>query len=114
MIGAREKNVSQKNNQEYQQKRGYQCCQIGKVEAIYHLNFRVYHFRQNSNGYIALDKQNSNRVVDIRYSLLPQEIQPLWGIELSPTAKPDDYVKFYNERGDSGSATKRLWGMLWE
>ena len=71
-------------------------------------------FRWFSNGYIALDKQNSNRVVDIRYSLLPQEIQPLWGIELSRTAKPDEHVDFYNERGDSGAASKRLWGMFWE
>ncbi len=71
-------------------------------------------FRWFSKGYIALDKQNPNRVVDIRYSLLPQQIQPLWGIELSRTAKPDDHVEFYNERGDSGAATKVLWRMLWE
>lgn len=71
-------------------------------------------FRWFSGGYLALDKQNPNRVVDIRYSLLPQEIQPLWGIELSPTAKPDQHVQFYNERGDSKSALKRLWKMLLE
>jgi len=69
-------------------------------------------FRQFSNGYLALDKQNPNRVVDIRYSLLPQDIKPLWGIELSPTAKPDQYVQFYNERGDSKSALKQLWEMI--
>lgn len=69
-------------------------------------------FRWFSNGYIALDKQNPNRVVDIRYSLLPQQIKPLWGIELSPTANSDQYVEFYNERGDSKSAIKELWEML--
>lgn len=71
-------------------------------------------FRWFSTGYIALDKDNPNRVVDVRYSLLPQEIQPLWGIELSPTARVDQHVKFYNERGDSGRAIDRLWGMLLE
>lgn len=70
-------------------------------------------FRWFSTGYIALDKQNSNRVVDIRYSLLPQQIEPLWGIELSPTANSEQYVEFYNERGDSASAIKQLWKMIW-
>ncbi len=69
-------------------------------------------FRWFSGGYISLDKDNPNRVVDVRYSLLPQQIKPLWGIELSRTAKPDEHVDFYNERGDSGAAIKRLWGMI--
>ncbi|GAA0395854.1 metal-dependent hydrolase [Cocleimonas flava] len=71
-------------------------------------------FRWFSNGYIALDKQNPHRVVDIRYSLLPHQIIPLWGIELSPNAKPTQHVEFYNERGDSGAALKVLWGMIKE
>lgn len=70
-------------------------------------------FRWFSNGYIALDKENPNRIVDVRYSLLPQKIQPLWGIELSPTATSDQYAKYYNERGDSASALKQLWKMIW-
>ncbi len=69
-------------------------------------------FRWFSTGYIALDKQNPNRVVDIRYSLLPQQIKPLWGIELSRTAKSDKHVDYYNKRGDSGAAFKVLWGMF--
>ena len=69
-------------------------------------------FRWFSNGYIALDQKDPNKVVDIRYSMLPQEIQPLWGIELSPTANPDEHVTFYNERGDGKSAFKRLLEML--
>ena len=71
-------------------------------------------FRWFSTGYIALDKENSNRVVDVRYSLLPQDIQPLWGIELSPTAHADQHVEFYNERSDSGHAIDKLWEMLLE
>ena len=69
-------------------------------------------FRSFSGGYLSLDKQNSNRVVDIRYSLLPQEIQPLWGIELSPAASSIQHVEFYNERGGSKSALRKLWQML--
>ena len=71
-------------------------------------------FRWFSGGYIALDKSSPYRVVDIRYSMLPQEIKPLWGIVLSNTAAPDEHITYYNERGDSRSAFKRLWQMLTE
>lgn len=69
-------------------------------------------FRKFSNGYLAKDQLNPNRVVDIRYSLLPQDIKPLWGIELSQNANSDQHVQFYTERGDSKNALKRLWEML--
>ena len=69
-------------------------------------------FRWFSGGYIALDKESPYRVVDVRYSLLPQEIKPLWGIVLSNTAESDEHAVFYNDRGDSGSALKRIWTML--
>lgn len=71
-------------------------------------------FRWFSNGYIALDKNDPYRIVDIRYSLLPQEIKPLWGIELSKTADKNQHVQFYNERNDSAKAAKKLWAMLLE
>ncbi|HPF47009.1 MAG TPA: metal-dependent hydrolase [Emcibacteraceae bacterium] len=74
----------------------------------------VERFRWFSNGYIALDKNNPYRVVDIRYSLLPQEIKPLWGIELSEAADQNQHVRFYHERGDSAGAAKHLWDMLSE
>ncbi|MEH6456990.1 MAG: metal-dependent hydrolase [Cocleimonas sp.] len=71
-------------------------------------------FRWFSKGYISLDKNNPYRVVDMRYSLLPQEIEPMWGIELTPTAKPDEHARYYVDRLDPKTATKRLWEMLFE
>ena len=71
-------------------------------------------FRWFSGGYIALDKDSPYRVIDIRYSMLPQEIKPLWGIVLSNTAKPEDHISYYNNRDDSPSSIKRLWQMLTE
>lgn len=44
--------------------------------------------------------------------MLPQQIKPLWGIELSPDAKPTDHVEYYAERDDAGGAIKQLWTML--
>lgn len=69
-------------------------------------------FRWFSNGYIALDKDNPYRVVDVRYSLLPHEIKPLWGIELSETATQDRYVRFYHENNDRSHSANTLWSML--
>jgi len=71
-------------------------------------------FRWFSKGFIALDKNSPYRVVDIRYSILPQQIKPLWGIVLSNTAESDDHVGYYTDRGDAFAPTKRLWHMLFE
>ena len=71
-------------------------------------------FRWFSSGYIALDKDSPYRVMDVRYSLLPQEIKPLWGIVLSNTAEPTDHVEYYSERGNSANALQRIWEMFSE
>ena len=46
-------------------------------------------FRWFSNDYIALDPSNSQRIIDVRYSLIPNELAPLWGIQLSSAADAD-------------------------
>jgi len=71
-------------------------------------------FRWFSNGYIALDRNNPYQITDIRYSFLPQKINPLWGIELKPEADKDAHAKFYNARHNREGAVKTLWGMLLE
>ncbi|RVU84839.1 metal-dependent hydrolase [Leucothrix sargassi] len=71
-------------------------------------------FRWFSMDYIALDKEDPNRVVDVRYSLLPQQIKPLWGIELSRDAAPDDHIVYYQAHDDRGGSASRLWQMIWE
>ena len=71
-------------------------------------------FRWFSKGYIAEDPQNPNRVIDVRYSMLPHQIKPLWGIQLSPAADKEDYSQYYIERGDGKDAAKQLWKMLKE
>jgi len=40
-------------------------------------------FRWFSNGYVAVSPEHPNRIIDIRYSLIPNEIRGLWGIELN-------------------------------
>ena len=55
-------------------------------------------FRWFSNGYIALDPSNSQRIIDVRYSLIPNEIAPLWGIQLSSAADFDSHITYTTER----------------
>jgi len=66
-------------------------------------------FRWFSNGYVAHDPDNKNRVIDIRYSLVPNEIAPLWSIELRPDAGPLEHVAFITHRDltDERRATMR-------
>ncbi len=70
-------------------------------------------FRWFSNGYIALDPTNHHRVIDIRYSLLPNEINALWSIELTPDAADTDYARYRTHRTQGREdVVSVLWQML--
>lgn len=72
-------------------------------------------FRWFSNGYLALDPYHPNRIIDVRYSALPNEVRGLWGIELDPAASQTQHVKWVTERPkgkESTSSLKKLWSMI--
>ncbi|MDG0980028.1 MAG: metal-dependent hydrolase [Halieaceae bacterium] len=69
-------------------------------------------FRWFSNDYLALDQQDANRVIDMRYSLLPNDINALWSIKLDPSAASDVHVAYQMHRGDSRAALPTLWAMI--
>lgn len=68
-------------------------------------------FRWFSQDYIALAANNPKRVIDLRYSLLPNEIDALWSIELSPN-NSEQHVRYITQRGDSRAKSVELWNML--
>ena len=49
-----------------------------------------------SQGYVSLDPKESNRIIDVRYSTVPNQLAALWGIELDEAAEPNDHVNFVN------------------
>ncbi len=51
-------------------------------------------FRWFSDGYIALDPLHENRIIDIRYSMIPNQMMPLWSIELSREAPANSHVSY--------------------
>ena len=72
----------------------------------------VERFRWFSNGYIARDPRIANRVIDIRYSLLPNEVEALWSIELVPGVPADRHVRYTTHRDPGGDSVALLWAMM--
>ena len=69
-------------------------------------------FRWFSNGYIARDPDWPNRVIDVRYSLVPNEVAPLWSIELLPEAGRSDHARYRTHRDVDSGSRNRVWEML--
>jgi inner membrane protein len=55
-------------------------------------------FRWFSKDYLAIDPERANLVIDLRYSMLPNEVNSLWGIGLRIDATPSDHVTFEADR----------------
>ncbi len=71
-------------------------------------------FRWFSNGYIARDPIYTNRVIDIRYSMIPNEVAPLWSIELRRDAGRDDHVAYRTHRDTGDNRASLMWSMVFE
>ena len=69
-------------------------------------------FRWFSSDYLAMDTDNPLLVVDMRYSLLPNEIKGLWGIEFDPEADAAAHVRYRAQRSADSERARRLWAML--
>ncbi len=72
----------------------------------------VERFRWFSQDHLALDARNPHDVIDIRYSMLPDRIDPLWGIRLSPSASNDDFSAFVTQRRFDRADRDRMLEML--
>lgn len=72
----------------------------------------VARFERIADGLLALDDRAPNRIVDMRYSMVPNEIDAFWAIELDPSAPPDAHVGFLTMRERAPEQLLRLLGML--
>lgn len=57
----------------------------------------VERFRWFSDGWVSVDPGIENRIVDMRYSVVPNTIEALWGIDLDPLAAPDVHVRYISD-----------------
>jgi inner membrane protein len=69
-------------------------------------------FRWFSNGYIARDPLFENRVIDIRYSIIPNEVAPLWSIELRPGADREEHADYRVHREADTDRAALIWRMI--
>ena len=58
----------------------------------------VERFRWFSNNFLAVNPTNSDQIIDIRYSEIPNEIGGLWGIQLDPKKQRQEHVSFVSMR----------------
>ena len=72
----------------------------------------VARFAWFSDDYVALDPLTANRVIDMRYSMVPNEIAPLWGVDLDADAEPDAHVHWVEDRAFSPVRRTKFMGLL--
>ncbi len=72
----------------------------------------VERFRWFSDDFLAVDPRHPERIGDVRYSLLPNDIRPLWAITLDESAAPGDHVGYLNDRSRDADMTARFGRML--
>ena len=69
----------------------------------------VERFRWFSDDYLAVDSKN--RIFDIRYSMLPNEIKPMWGITLD-LENSSEHVQWWTDRSLNSEERGRFFDLL--
>jgi inner membrane protein len=72
----------------------------------------IQRFRWFSNGYIAVSPHHPQRIIDIRFSLLPNEIRGLWGIELDQSLGKQAHIRYVADRSREGNTFTQWWKMI--
>ena len=65
-----------------------------------------------SDGFVSLHPDHPDRVIDIRYAMVPNQIQPLWMIKLDPHADRSQHVMYIHETRISENALNQYANML--
>ena len=66
---------------------------LSKKELSSVLHEDINRFTNFSSGYVAIDKTQPNVIGDLRYSMLPTSIKPLWGIVINKN-KLDEHAEY--------------------
>jgi inner membrane protein len=69
-------------------------------------------FDHFSDGFSALDPENPNRIIDVRYSFVPNEISALFSIELAPGEDVNKHVRYETLRKQAHKKLGQLWSMM--
>lgn len=69
-------------------------------------------FSHFADGYLGISQIDTNRIVDLRYSALPNGVTGVWSIAMDPAASATEHVRFVADRGAEPGQAGRLLGML--
>lgn len=73
-------------------------------------------FRWFSDNFIAADEQDPDTIIDMRYSILPNQIDSMWRIELNKQdiieGKFHSHIKYKVQRNIDENIRKKFWEML--
>ncbi len=69
-------------------------------------------FRWFTSDFLAIDPENPQRIIDIRYSLVPNTVIALWGIELAKNAKHDAHIQYSMSHRDRAASFRLLLDMI--
>ena len=69
-------------------------------------------FRRVSDGLLAVSETQPDRVIDLRYSMVPNEIAGFWAIVLDPNAGSEAHVGFVTTTHGTPEQALRLLAML--
>ena len=71
----------------------------------------VARFMRFSDGFVAVDPQHPGRIVDVRYSFVPNSARALWSIEIAPDAPPTAHARYRTHREGARESLSTLWRM---
>lgn len=63
-----------------------------------------------SQDYVAINPENANQILDIRYSNIPNQVGGLWGIEINPNSQ--EHVKFISNRKTTRTDINQFLSMI--
>ncbi|MEF1307408.1 metal-dependent hydrolase, partial [Vibrio owensii] len=69
-------------------------------------------FRWFSDGFVARDPDDEKRIIDVRYSMVPNQIKALWGIEVSQSDDENAHVVYTTHRDTSQESRQAFIDML--
>lgn len=69
-------------------------------------------FSQFSKGFLAKEPEEELRIIDVRYSIVPNQIDALWSIKLSTSTTVDAHVEYATHRDNSSKSRHTFFEML--
>ena len=82
-----------------------------KLPADSVLAIDIERFRKFSEGFVAPDPTRDNVLIDVRYSMLPTSVTPIWGIDLGVGAE-SEHARFINYRDRPPNYRQKFIAML--